>query len=82
MGHSAGAQGATALAGRAPISITANAPFVSKDPLWLAYSSLGLAAAAAVSLTGCQFFRDDINRIRAAPERARDRAAPTWPPAR
>ena len=45
--------------------------------------TLGLAAAAAVSLAGCQFIRDDINRtLGPRPERARTRAQPTSPPAR
>src|SRR4051794_14103676 len=53
---------ATALAGRAAISITALAPSVSQGPNMARVITIGLAAACAVSLAGCNFIRDDINR--------------------
>ena len=54
---------AKTLAARAAISITSLCPFVSKDPLWLvAYLPSAWPLPAAVSLAGCQFVRDDINR--------------------
>jgi hypothetical protein len=50
------------LAAGAAISITALDPFRFKDRLMARLLTLGLAAAAAVTLAGCGFIRDDINR--------------------
>jgi hypothetical protein len=50
------------LAAGAAISITALDPFRFKDRLMARLLTLGLAAAAAVTLAGCNFIRDDINR--------------------
>jgi Domain of unknown function (DUF3576) len=50
------------LAAGAAISITALNPFRFKDRFMARVLTLGLATAAAVTLAGCQFIRDDINR--------------------
>ena len=50
------------LAAGVAISITALDPFRFKDSLMARVLTFGLAAAAAFTLAGCNFVRDDINR--------------------